>query len=378
MAISQGISQTIRTVPSARTTQGMVMNSYTTRLGRVFANMDSAGQKLIEGRKFLTASEDPGGAARAYQLRREYQKNNDYLENTKSILDTMDSIDGNIDTISKMAESAHLGLERARNGTWTAFDRTIFANELRTQARTAVQMLNSVFEAKFEFGGSDTKNNAPFRLDESVNPPILFYRGIDVTSTDPADRAQLEAWANEKIYVDMGFGLKVELLDASGNPDPNGTPVVKDSTAFNISIPGINLLGNYANASTDPNFNFQAEDNLILNIFKIADALEEGYPGEVDPPLDYDYTAYLWKKLDAQREHILVTWTRLGADYQFLETRRGVLERNSDNLNSKILNVEFDDMEVAIGNYKMADYVYRAALEMGTRILTPSFIDFMR
>jgi len=35
-------------------------------------------------------------------------------------------------------------------------------------------------------------------------------------------------------------------------------------------------------------------------------------------------------------------------------------------------------MEVAIMNLKMTDYVYRAALEIGTKIMTPSFIDFMR
>jgi len=39
-----------------RVTQSMVMNSYTDRLGKVFARMDKAGQKMIEQRKFLTAS----------------------------------------------------------------------------------------------------------------------------------------------------------------------------------------------------------------------------------------------------------------------------------------------------------------------------------
>jgi len=336
-----------------RVTQSMVMNSYTDRLGKVFARMDKAGQKMIEQRKFLTASEDPAGAARAYQLRREFQRNNDYLTNVNSILDTMDSIDGNFATISNMAESTHLGLERARNGTWDVVDRRVFANELRTMARTAVQLLNSTFEAKFEFGGSSTRK-PPFDLDETVNPPILKFRGIDVTTNDPAEMAQLKEWANEKIYIDMGFGLSVDT-------DNGGMPVIKDSTAFNISIPGLNLIG----------FGPDPADNLILNIYKIADELGK-------EPLDYDDTTHLWKKLDYQRENLLLQWTMQGADYQFLQTRRTVLERNSDNLNAKILDVEFIDMEVAIGNMKMADYVYRAALEMGARILTPSFIDFMR
>ncbi|MCL1809365.1 MAG: hypothetical protein FWG42_06355 [Clostridiales bacterium] len=338
-----------------RITQSMVMNSYTSRLGKVFESMDHATQQVITKRNFLSAVEDPAAAARAYQLRKNFQQNNDYLNNVQDVLDTMDSIDASMMVISKMAESAHVTLTAGRNGVWSLEDRMIFANELRAMQRTAIEALNAKFDDKFLFGGSSTKT-LPFELaeDTSTTPPkqVLTFRGLDIT--DPANQEKLKAFADEKIYIDMGFGLTVEI-------DSNGLPAVKDSSAFNTSIPGINFLG----------YGKNPEDNLILTLGLIADELEK-------EPLDYDATTHLWEKLTDHRQSMLKAVTRVGADYNFLQKQKSVLERNSDSLNSKILNVEFIDMEVAINNLKMADYVYRASLEIGTKILTPSFIDFMR
>ena len=337
-----------------RVTQSMVMNSYTSRLGKVFANLDHATQQTItHGRKFLSSVDDPAATARAYQLRKNFQQNNDYLNNVKDVLDTMDSIDASMMVISKMAESAHKTMTEGRNGVWAVEDRQIFANELRSMQQTAVDSLNAKFDDKFLFGGSSAKT-LPFELLTNADgTQTLTFRGLDVT--DPANQAKLQAFANEKIYIDMGFGLTVDI-----NPE-TGQPEVRDSSAFNTSIPGLNLVG----------FGVKPEDNFILNLGIIANELEQ-------EPLDYDATKYLWEKLGTQRLNILGQVTKVGADYNFLEKQRGVLEVNNDNLNNKILNVEFMDMEEAIMNLKMADYIYRAALEMGTKILTPSFIDFMR
>jgi len=332
-----------------RITQSMVMNSYTSRLGKVFANMDRATiQTITHGRKFLTSSDDPAATARAYQLRKSFQQNNDFLYNVNDVLDTMDTIDSSMRVISEMAASAHKTITEGRNGTWALDDRKIFANELRSMQQTAIRSLNATFDDKFLFGGSSTKT-LPFEMKDGK----LYFRGIDVASTDPADQARLQSFADEKIYRDMGFGLTVDIV--------NGLPVVKDNSAFNTSIPGLSLVG----------FGVRPEDNFILNLGLIAAELEK-------EPLDYETTSYLWDKLDTQRIHILGEVTRVGADYNFLLQQRNVLEVGNDNLNNKILNVEFMDMEEAIMNLKMADYIYRAALEIGTKILTPSFIDFMR
>ena len=340
-----------------RVTQSMVMNSYTSRLSTVFAKMDYTTQKVSTKRKFLAATEDPGAAARAYQLRKNFQQTNDWISNVQDLLDSMDTMDASIRVLSEIAARSHSELLlRAKNDTWSLDDRMIFANELRSQQKMAVDALNAKFDDKFLFGGSSTKE-LPFEFDAATQ--TLKYRGIDVTSADPAHQAILKELADEKIYVDIGFGLTVDPTGA------NGFPRIADNSAFNMSMPGIGFLNIKGADPTDPTNNF------ILNLGIIADMIEK-------EPFDQDMTGELAKKLQAQQAEILLGVTKKGADYNFLEKRLTVLQRNCDDINNKILNTEFIDMEEAIMEMKMADYVYRAMLEMGSRILPPSFIDFMR
>jgi len=317
--------------------------------------MDQATQKVATQRKFLSAIEDPASTARAYQLRSNFQKTQDWLNNVNDILDSMDTIDASIRVMVDMASHTHAKILEARNDTWSIDERTIFANELRAMQKTAVQSLNAKFDDKFLFGGSSTKK-LPFELIDGPPPALqtLTFRGIDVMTTDPHLREKLEEFRNEKIFIDIGFGLQVL-------QDENGNPVVTDSSAFNISMPGINFLG------SGP----LPEDNFILNFGIIAAEFET-------EPFSHDRTEVLAKKMIAQHRDLLLAVTQKGADANFLQIRKGVLEKNSDDLNAKILNVEHVDMAEAIMDMKMAEYVYRAMLEMGGRILQPSFIDFMR
>jgi len=336
----------------------MVMNSYTSRLTKVFANFDYANQRVATQRKYLTAAEDPGSTARGYQLRKSFQQTNDYINNVQDVLDSMDTIDASIRVLSDMAANIHAKLLESKNDTWSSDEREIFANEILSMQKQAVDSLNAKFDDKFLFGGSSTKK-LPFEFDQENQ--VLKYRGIDVTTTDPAEQAQLKAWSNEKIFVDIGFGLDVK-VDASGNP------TVAENSAFNTSIPGIGFLTKYNNSNVDTT---NPENNFILLLGVIAKTITQ-------EPYDQQKTGELALQLSDMHKDVLLAVTKKGADYNFLQQRQDVLKKNSDDINSKLLNVEFINMEEAIGDMKMADTTYRAVLEMGSRILPPSFIDFMK
>ena len=167
--------------------------------------------------------------------------------------------------------------------------------------------------------------------------------------SDPANQDALKALADEKVYMDLGFGLKED-----------GNEKIIDSSVFNTATPGIKYLG----------FGADPTDNFILNLGKLADLFEQ-------ETLDDAAIKECTDKLDAQRLNLLIGVTELGGNTNFLKQTKGVLEDNEFNLNNKIVNVEVMDMEEAIMSFQQADYIYRAALQMGTKILSPSFIDFM-
>lgn len=161
----------------------------------------------------------------------------------------------------------------------------------------------------------------------------------------------------------MGFGLSIgENTDGTGNTI--GGVAIEDSSAFNISLPGIKLVGYDETAGGDN------KKNMILLMGEISNKLAAE---------EFDYEGYreLLGTFDGQRNNVLQHVTTLGTKTEFLTTTKERLETNEINLTTQIDNVVNIDMAEAIMNFSWAQYAYNAALKVGNNILTPSFIDFM-
>ncbi|MCL2539703.1 MAG: hypothetical protein FWE66_05135, partial [Oscillospiraceae bacterium] len=195
---------------------------------------------------------------------------------------------------------------------------------------------------------SSTKEQ-PFELIGNV----LYFRGIDVRSNDPL----LDKLAGENLYVDFGFGMK---MDPSAT-DPN---TVLRGTAFNTALPGIKFLGYGTDTDGLPN-------NIINLIGDIADILES-------PSYNYQTISPYMAKLKEQNTGILVNITQMGINSMFMSMTADRLEDTHWVLTEKAATTELIDTEFAITMWQMQHTAYMAALKMGPNILTPSFIDFMR
>lgn len=241
------------------------------------------------------------------------------------------------------------GLEALNSTNASIETRKTYAAAWRGAQESMLLSLNASYEGKYVFAGGDGQNS-PFSLETGTDGrQILRYRGVDVTD---GDRALLDGYAKDTLYVDLGFGLSV---------DPNNT--VDPSSAFNMSLPGINLVG-YGKDGEDPK-------NMVLLAGKIADLLEEE---------DFNREKYteLLDKFEAGRNSVLEQVTSLGTKTEFLTTTKERLQTNEISLATQIDHVVNVDMPEAIMNFSWAQYAYNASLKVGTTILSPSFIDFMK
>ena len=146
----------------------------------------------------------------------------------------------------------------------------------------------------------------------------------------------------------------------------NGTGsdiTIDSSSAFNTSLPGINLAGYGLDDKGMSN-------NIVLLCGQIADVLDA-------EEFDREKYTELLAKFDEGRNNVLEKVTVLGTQTEFLTTTKDRLETNSISLSTQIDNVVNVDMAEAIMNFSWAQYVYNASLKVGNNILTPSFIDFM-
>lgn len=339
-----------------RITSGIMMRQYNSRLNDVLNNLNAANERVTTRRKYTKASENPSESVKSLQLRREYLKNEDYIANLEDTQSKFDCVESSMMKISKAAQDAYVDILGVVNGTNGPTERKIVASKLREIQKSMIMDANSSYGSQFIFGGSSTKE-LPFSIDSATGK--VTYRNIDVDTTVPADQAKLKAMANEKTYVDLGFGLSFE-----STPAPGDMNTVVNGSAYNTATPGIKFLG----YGTDANGN---SNNLIVNIGKIADALENpGFSASAIEPLS--------KKLDEQKNNVLIGITQLGSNTLFLDYTAKRLDDIEANLNKQIESTEFVNLEEAITDFKMQDTTYRAVLKMGMDILSVSFIDFMK
>lgn len=354
-----------------------ILRNYSANLSKSAANLEASRTKVATRRNFNKVSESPSGATKAFQLRRDFIRNEDHLENIKMAQGKFTSIETGISQVSKMAEQINADILTGINGTTSKEQREAIAQGFDKMKESMLLSMNAKDGDKFVFGGSNTTqtplkmgaDNELFyfvKMDETDPTKAIYVNlstGLDDSNppTEILDKdgnsipgeTLLKNLANEKLYMDTGFGLQ---LDDDGK--------VIEGTAFNTSYPAIDLIS----------FG-QTADGQPKNIISIVGKLAEEFGKD---SMDTEKVEKMVQSFTEARNKIIDKMTSVGTMSNFLEITEERLIDNRINLNTKIVDIENVDMEQAITEFEFAKYAYSAALKVGTSILQPSFIDFMR
>lgn len=349
-----------------RVTNKMLTSRYTRDLNKSLSNLNTQSQKVDTGRKFFKGSEDPIGAVKAYRLRREYLKNEDYLTNIQEADSIFTSAESNLMGINKNLNSVYLSYLKGINGDKGTEERQIISEELRKVQESMITTLNSTFNDKYLFSGASMEE-PPFTVKPNASGRNeLYYKGVNVSIADesaaPGSPAKvsydkLVELSKENMYIDIGLSLQV---DSSGKVDPN--------SVFDLAIPGIKFLGFGKTSTGEPN-----------NIYDLITDIREELGKDGTPGNEYSYTKImpLIQNFEKQKSLNLKEITHMGAKANYLDFIKTRTDDNNINLSQKINDTEFIDPAEAIMDWKMMQYSYTASLQMGTKLIQPSFIDFM-
>ncbi|HAQ41610.1 MAG TPA: hypothetical protein DCM73_12795 [Clostridiales bacterium] len=334
-----------------RITTGMMSNKYVRNLNKSANELYYLHDRVSTGRKFFKGSEDPVSAIKAYKLRREYRTTEMYDTNIRDVDSFLTTAETNLTEISNNVERVYTSYLKGITGTMGAEEREVIAKELDNLQNTILTSLNGKCESKYVFGGT-SRDEIPFTVKDDGQ---LYFKGINVNTTDPDELKQLENLVKETINVDLGLGMTFE----------NG--VLNEDTVFDMSMSGIKFIGYGTEDGTADGI----PNNLYSLIGKIKDELRS-----TDFSLE-KITPYI-EKYEEQKKQVLVNVTDIGAKTNYLDFLKLRNEDSQFNLNEKILNVEYVDPAEAIVDFSMQRYAYNAALSMGNKILQNSFIDFMK
>ncbi len=336
-----------------RITTNAILRNYNKNLATAMSNLATMRNRVMTERKYNASSEAPSSALRATTLERRYSKNEDYLNTVKDIQSHQNAQEDAAMQISKIAlvQAKQYGIEGMNGTNHSMSTRQTYADAWRGAQESILLSLNATYGDEFVFGGSDAKKT-PFTLEGEGANQVLKYRDVDVTNGDIFKLTEL---SNDTHYIDLGFGLEV-----NGESQYD----IDAASAFNTSLPGINLVGYGKDEDGDPK-------NMIILAGMIAEELEKE---------DFDEERYreLVGKFEDGRNNLLSEVTILGTQTEFLTTTEERLENNKIQIAEDYENVVNVDMAEAIMDFSWAQYVYNASLKVGNSILTPSFIDYMR
>lgn len=335
-----------------RITTNIIMKQYNRSLNQSLNLMNETNNRVITRRKFATASEDPAGTAKAYQLRHAYARSENYvtnLENTQGLFAAQES---SMMEVSDVLQSAYTDCLTALNGTNSHDVRVVIASKLDEAQKSIVMSLNAKYSEQNIFGGSSTKE-PPF----SAEGGVIKFRGVELNTAAPATLTQLEEMSSEPLYVDLGFGLEFK-------PDINGVLQLSEQTSFNTALPGLKFIGFGQTADGTPK-------DIYSLLGSIAAKLR-------DPGFAASDVSAEMSQLEKGKSNLLSTLTQLGSRSMFCNFAATRLDNEQFQLTMKSNSVEFVDVEAANTDFKMQEFTYQAALNMGSKIIQPSFLDFMR
>lgn len=397
-----------------RVTTGMSMNLYRYNLQNSTAALADSRNKVISQRRFDSFAESPTSAIQAWRIRRAMTNNESYQKNTNDTISRFNIAWQSMDKVTNalVDKDGSFSDIRAMNDA-TAAAKAELGHVMSNTADSVIQVMNSAkFGDHFVFSGDD-EMRAPFTW--SADGKTLLYRGIDVNTEpmDPPERtgkepdwvpaagdhslptnipeldadatdeereqwkqwsnyyksdwARLDALAHEHEYVDLGMGML---------EDKNGKLVT--STAFDRSLPGIQMLGYGLDEDGDPK-------NVAMVLKRLGEIFQSSDP--VTGSLEADNgkgetliseATRLMDKLKASRDYCAGQYTAIDNKGHFLEENKDRMEMNEDYLQEERANLEDLDPADAITQFSWDYYCYSAALKVGTQLLSESLIDYMR
>lgn len=312
--------------------------------------------RIATGKRFTQISDDVSAGARVLETRNDKYKVEKQKDNITSIREELDAAESNMNTINDILKRVSSELiVKALNGTNDQATLDVYANEVATLKEELLQFANSKYGDKFLFGGTNAVSS-PFTVDETTGR--LKYNGVDVDSIqkdadgyfyEDAAGARVEIPMDDDVYLDIGLGIKMA-----------GT-AVDPSTGYKISYSGLDIVG--FGKDKDGNSN-----NLYNALNDIEQALRDG---------DREKLGKLNNKLTEQKKEFMANLTDLGAKTQFLETMETRLTNTIDDYTQRIDNL----MGVVPGEEEttlmMNDYALKAVLQLGSKILPTSLMDYI-
>ncbi|MEW4285755.1 flagellar hook-associated protein FlgL [Priestia koreensis] len=298
-----------------RITQGMLSTNMLRNLSTSYERMGKYQDQLSTGKKINRPSEDPVIAMKGISYRRDLSQTEQYKANFSEAYNWIENSDAALDKATQAMQRIRELVVQASNDTYDTSQRGNIATEIDQLKEHLVTIANTQIGDKYIFNGTKT-----------LEPPINEDGTKSGTSSDDV-----------KIELSKGIAIPVS-----------------------ISTDAV-----FTHDATDP------EKGLFSMLDKLSTDLKDGTKSSED------INKFL-SSLDTHINNIVNTRAELGARQNRIEMMEDRVDEQEVIAQRIVSDNEDADIERVITDLKTQESVHRAALGVGSRIIQPTLMDFLR
>ena len=304
-----------------RITNNMLSSQLMLNLNRNAQQMNNTQNQLATGMKINKPSDDPVGITYSLRYRAELSSNEQYQKNVDTAVSWLDYNDTVLNQAGEVVQRLRELTVQASTGSNPQSALDSINEEVSQLKEQLIDIANSKLNGKYIFNGQkyDTK-------------PYVFSKNADGSS---------DTTAVDQLKTDTG----------------NINYIVGEAVQLPINVTGNEVFGS------------AEQDNLFVIINTISYALKNGLHADVSAQLDL---------IDTRMEKMLSIRSEFGAKsnrVELMQGRLGDLEVNLTDLQAKTEDANYAEL---IMNSKIQENIYNASLSAGSKIISPSLMDFLR
>lgn len=322
-----------------RVTQNMLSEQLIRNLNTNLNGMSNLQEQASTSRRINRPSDDPVGLTFSMRYRSDLSANEQYQSNVDSAMSWMDFNDTLLDQIGNVLHRVRELTVQAANGTNTDSSLEAIKKEVLQLTEQLITVGNSKFNGKYVFNGQITDQ-----------PP--YATGIQ------------EPVGEDGVYV---VNAKASVTDDSAVLFD-----IANASRLQVNVTGNTVFGVYTPPAppVPPATESEDTDDSLFNVMEdLINALHQRDNGEVGKVL---------ARLDTRMTSIVETRSEIGARLARIELASDRLLDINTNLQTLQSKVEDVDMAELIMRLKTKEAVYQASLSIGSKVISPTLVDFLR
>ncbi len=297
-----------------RIADNMLTRGYLKNLSVNQQNVQKFHQQLSSMKEVSKPSDNPLLVSQIMELKENIIQNEQYQTTLTDAKDWTDMQDAALSNATDSLMRISTLVQSAANGTMNESDRLVVKAEVETEMQTFVDSLNTNFGGRYIFGGTQT-TTLPFEIikDDAGEVAGIKYNGND-----------------QNITREISPGVNLDLM-----------------------TDGLKLVGN----------------DTIGNLFTgITRALQND---------DTEALSNVLTETNASIDHVVTFRTEIGAISNRLDSALSRNESQDLNLQEMLSSKEDIDIAQKYMQFSMEQVAYQASLQMGTKVLSTTILDYL-